>query len=167
MKKNYLVFAIAGITLFSCNSTAQDQEDKKETTEQTASADNSYGAEFDANGSISVQDFTAQMASTDVMENVTVEGEIAEVCQAMGCWVKLKNDHGEDVMIKFKDHEFFVPKDIAGKYAIVHGYGEKKEISVEERRHMAEDAGQSEEEIAMITEPKKELQIEAAGIIVK
>jgi hypothetical protein len=40
-------------------------------------------------------------------------------------------------------------------------------ISIEQRQHFAEDAGQSEEEIATITEPEYVLAFEAEGVIIK
>ena len=39
------------------------------------------------------------------------------------------------------------------------------EVSVDEQRHYAEDAGKSKEEIALITEPKKTYSFEADGVL--
>ena len=60
-------------------------------------------------------------------------------------------------MVKFKDYGFFMPKDISGKEVILNGKAYVNEVPVDEQRHYAEDAGKSEEEIAAITEPKKDL----------
>jgi hypothetical protein len=43
----------------------------------------------------------------------------------------------------------------------------KEVTSVDELRHYAEDAGDSKEEIAKITEPKTELKFEATGVVLK
>jgi len=69
--------------------------------------------------------------------------------------------------VKFKDYGFFVPKDIDGEEVIINGKAFVNEVSVEEQRHYAKDAGQSEEEIAAITKPKKTYSFEADGVLLK
>lgn len=151
MKK---VFTLAIAGLLMCGSLPAIAKDKKA---------KSYGVEFKTKNVMTVEEFNELMYSKDAAE-VTVAGEIAQVCQAEGCWLKLKNTAGEDILVKFKDHSFLVPKDMTGK-VVVNGTAVRKEISVEERRHMAEDAGASDDEIAKITEPKQELRIDATGLI--
>lgn len=92
---------------------------------------------------------------------------VEEVCQSKGCWMKLRLEDGTQAMVKFKDYAFFMPKDIAGKEVIVDGKAFVEEMSVEDQRHFAEDAGKSAEEIAAITLPKKTYSIEAAGVLIK
>lgn len=165
MKKYFLLFMSTGILLYSCQS---DTESKEENTEEVAvTTDSTYGTSFTPDGAITVSEFNSEMSDKDSMDNVVVIGELSEVCQKMGCWVKMKNDDGEDIFVKFKGHDFFVPKDYAGKQAIVKGTATREVTPVDEQRHYLEDAGASEEEIAAITEPKEELKIEATGIIVK
>lgn len=166
MKKFHILFVASGILLYSCNSDAGNNE-KTTTTEEVVTADSTYGATFSAEGAISVADFNAQMQGKDSLESVLVSGELSEVCQKMGCWVKLKNDSGDDIFVKLKGHDFFVPKDCTGKTAIVKGKATREITPVDELQHYLEDAGASEEEIAAVTEPKEELRIEAEGIIVK
>ncbi len=127
-----------------------------------------YGQEFTANTDdvMSVSSFMSNMKGKTELQNVVVEGKITQVCQAAGCWVKLYNDAGEEIMVKFKDHSFFVPKDIAGKNIIVYGTGEKKIIPVKERRHLAKDAGASKADIKKIKDDKEEVRIIATGAIV-
>lgn len=136
-------------------------------TAASVEAKDKYGKAFKANKAVTVKSFAGDMKDQKEVEDVVVKGTIAQVCQAEGCWIKLKNDAGgEDILVKFKDHAFLVPKDIAGKSVVVNGKAIKKVISVDERKHMAEDAGASETEIAKITTPKEELRIEATGIVV-
>ena len=167
MKKFYLLFVASGLFLYSCNSETGHNEETTETEEVTASADSTYGATFSPEGAISVSEFNTQMQDKDSLDAVLVSGELSEVCQKMGCWVKLKNESGEDIFVKLKGHDFFVPKDCAGKTAIVRGKATREITPVDELQHYLEDAGASEEEIAAVTEPKEELRIEAEGIIVK
>ena len=41
-----------------------------------------------------------------------------------------------------------------------------EEMSVEDQKHFAEDEGASEDEIALITAPKKTLRFEADGVLI-
>ena len=93
-----------------------------------------------------------------------VKGKVVEVCLAMGCWAKLQKEDGSTVMIKVKDHEFAMPKDIVGKTVVAEGKAEIKETSVSMLKHYAEDAGKSKEEIAKIKEPKKEVIMIIKGV---
>lgn len=131
-----------------------------------AEARKAYGKTFKVEAVQSPEELMKKMESQPTIEGVVVKGKIAQVCQAEGCWMKLKNTKGEDILVKFKDHAFLIPKDMAGKNTVVYGTAVKKTISVEEQRHMAEDAGASSEKIAAITEPKTEVRIESTGIII-
>ena len=124
-----------------------------------------YGEEFKTDQAITVSDLISALHKTDEMP-VVVRGEISEVCQAEGCWMKLNNEEGEDIFVKFKDHAFLIPKDLASHQAYVSGIAKKKIISVDEQRHYAEDAGKSKEEIEAITEEKTSLRIDATGVLI-
>jgi len=93
--------------------------------------------------------------------------KVDEVCQSKGCWMKLNLEDGNQVMVKFKDYGFFMPKDIAGKEVIINGIAFVDEMSVEDQRHYAEDAGKSEDEIQAIKSPKKTYSFEADGVLLK
>ena len=96
--------------------------------------------------------------------NMKFSATVNEVCQAKGCWMLL--DIGtEEAMVKFKDYGFFMPKNIVNKEVIVNGKAFVSEISVDEQRHYAEDAGKSDDEIAKIIEVKKTLSLEADGVL--
>ncbi len=93
-----------------------------------------------------------------------IQGKVVEVCQAMGCWAKIQKEDGSTVMIKVKDHEFAMPKDIVGRTIVVEGKAELKETSVAMLKHYAEDAGKSKEEVEKIKEPKKEVTMTIKGV---
>ena len=97
---------------------------------------------------------------------VKFEAKVNEVCQAKGCWMVVELEDNE-VMVKFKDYGFFMPKNIAGKNVIVNGKAFISEVSVEEQRHYAEDAGEPMDALEAITEPKRTLSFEADGVLVK
>ncbi len=96
-----------------------------------------------------------------------ISGEIKEVCQSKGCWMKVELDNNEEVFVKFKDYGFFVPLDAANKQVVMQGLAFVEEMSVDEQRHYAEDKGATEEEIAKIAAPKKTLRFEADGVVIQ
>jgi recombinational DNA repair ATPase RecF len=81
--------------------------------------------------------------------------------------MQLDLGNGQKMRVKFKDYAFFVPKNAAGKTAIIEGVAFKETIDVATLRHYAEDAGKSKEEIAKITQPREEINFEAKGVIIK
>lgn len=105
------------------------------------------------------------MGDQDITE-MKVTGKVIEVCKKKGCWMTLKMPDGEPIRITFKDYAFFMPKDIAGKTVVLVGIAKKQTISVETLRHYAEDAHQSADEVAKITDPKKEIAFEAKGVVI-
>jgi hypothetical protein len=82
--------------------------------------------------------------------HIKIITRVNDVCQAKGCWMRLRVDDDNEIMVKFKDYAFFVPKEIIGKDVVVNGKAFVKEVSVEEQRHYAEDAGKSKDEIAEV-----------------
>ena len=124
----------------------------------------SFGVKIKAKGAQPISTIDSKKSFNG--EVVKIEGIAATVCQAKGCWMTMKTTDGSSMMIKFKDYDFFVPKDIAGKKIIIEGVPAIKTTSVAEQKHYAEDANKSKEEIAKITEPKVELSFLASGVLV-
>jgi hypothetical protein len=98
-------------------------------------------------------------------KEIKVKGKVVEVCKAEGCWLRMETSGGT-MMVRMKDHKFFVPVSMQGKTIVADGVATLKETSVDMLRHYAEDAGKSKEEIAAIKEPKKEIVLQAKGILV-
>lgn len=122
-----------------------------------------YG-KFSDNGMTPISINDVEKKISDNKYEGQIKGKVVEVCQAMGCWAKLQREDGSTVMIKVKDHEFAMPKDIVGKTIVADGKAEIKETSVAMLKHYAEDAGKSKEEIAKIKEPQKEVIITIKGV---
>jgi hypothetical protein len=93
-----------------------------------------------------------------------VQGKVVEVCQAEGCWIKIQRTDGTSMMVRSKDHAFLMPANIVGKTVVIEGTAVIKEISEDLRKHYAEDAGKSKEEIAKIKGPEKDVQFAAKGV---
>lgn len=125
-----------------------------------------FGKKIDENGAISMKELMEK--TNDGKEvHVKVYGKVEEVCQAKGCWMLIDKGNGTTMRVKFKDYGFFVPKNCAGKTAIMEGKAFFRTVSVDELKHYAEDAGKSKDEIESIKEPQKALAFEAEGVILK
>ncbi|WP_298501549.1 DUF4920 domain-containing protein [uncultured Maribacter sp.] len=98
---------------------------------------------------------------------VKFSATVSDVCKAKGCWMKLDVEGKQEVMVRFKDYGFFMPKDIEGKEVVVSGYAFVEEMSVQDQQHYAKDSGKSEEEIAKITKTKKTYGFMAEGVLLK
>lgn len=93
-----------------------------------------------------------------------IKGVVAEVCKTEGCWIRLKKADGTTIMVRAKDHAFLMPENIVGKTVLVEGSATLKEISEEMRKHYAEDAGKSKEEVTKIKGPEKSVEFAANGV---
>jgi hypothetical protein len=101
-------------------------------------------------------------------ETVAVEGQVSSVCQNKGCWLTIANDAGETFRVSVPkddagEYLYTFPTDIASAQGRFVGTLSVTEESVEMLRHLAEDAGQSADEIAAIDAPKRTLALTPAG----
>lgn len=93
-----------------------------------------------------------------------VKGKVVEVCKAEGCWIRLQKADGSSMMVRSKDHAFLMPENIVGKTVLVEGNATVKEITEDMRKHYAEDAGKTKDEIAKIKGSEKDVQFSAKGV---
>ena len=154
--KSFLFFLLVGVGIVACKQKATPNPEDP----------NLFGA---ALSDIEITDFKTvvdDLQTKEAVEPVKIRATVESVCQAKGCWMNLvSNDApGAEMFVKFKDYGFFMPKDISGKEVILEGKAYVEETSVDELRHYAEDEGKSEEEIAQITEPVKEVKFMATGV---
>lgn len=155
MKLKALIGGLA-ILLISASSFAQDAPAKKPTT---------FGEGVKPGKKVPVEKMEAAMGDKKTAD-LQITGEVVEVCKRKGCWMTLKMPEGENIRVTFKDYAFFMPMDIVGKKVALDGIAKKQIISAETLRHYAEDAHESAEEVAKITDPKKELAFEAKGVVI-
>ncbi|WP_298896792.1 DUF4920 domain-containing protein [uncultured Psychroserpens sp.] len=168
--KHILSLVLILSVLVSCKEEAKKTEDVAEVKTETQDiAYASFGKEISASDALSADRMAVHYAKMTVGDTVDAKmtAKVDEVCQAKGCWMKLDLPDGEQVMVKFKDYGFFMPKDISGKEVIINGKAFVNEVPVDEQRHYAEDGGATPEEIAKITEPKKTLSFLADGVLLK
>ena len=167
MKKYFAILFV--FSLFVACKSDKKTEESVATEETQDMAYTSIGMKIDAESSLSIQDMVEKYDALSVGDtiNTKMTAKVNEVCQSKGCWMKLDLGNGEEVMVKFKDYGFFMPKDIAGKEVVINGKAFVNEMPVDEQKHYAEDAGESQEVIDAITEPKKTYSFEADGVLLK
>ncbi|MFT6815108.1 MAG: hypothetical protein ACJAZ3_001007 [Sphingobacteriales bacterium] len=146
--------------MYACN-----QAPKQDKTE--AIVGETFGAELSDKEVVSFKTVSNKISSEEDTISAKISGEITQVCQMKGCWMKVKTDDNQEVMVKFKDYEFFIPMDCAGKKVVLEGEAMMEESDVEELKHLAEDEGKSAEEIAQIKEPVRKINIVASGVIIQ
>lgn len=174
----YAIITLFFLVFISCKDIKSEEKSTEETVKQEETTSKNeenqqgqafYGEEFDyaqpemANA---IFDKYQNMTPGDTLVT-TFTSSVNSVCEKKGCWMRLKLSDEDESLVTFKDYGFFVPKDIQGQEAVVHGKLFVKETSVEDLKHFAEDAGKSKEEIAAITEPKQVYAFEADGVYLK
>jgi len=96
-----------------------------------------YGEQITDEGAVPVQAVVAE-SETFVGQTVKVEGTVAEVCQAQGCWLTLRVD--DDTLVRVVvprtesgDYVYTVPKNISGRRVVVEGTLDEARLSEHER----------------------------------
>ncbi|GAB5557657.1 MAG: hypothetical protein SchgKO_18700 [Schleiferiaceae bacterium] len=171
MKKLLLLvpFAFIACNNGSNSDTTPDTPDTPETAqiEETQPAYEIFGdSTITADGALTTEQFLAQLEGADSLM-VKVEGPVVDVCQKKGCWMEMKLADGQNMTVRFKDYEFFVPMNSPGKTAVIEGVAKVETQDVNWLKHKASDAGKSQEEIDAITEPVTEVTFMANGVIIK
>src|SRR5688572_10525943 len=121
-----------------------------------------YGVVTENAKPISPEEIKAKLVN-DQFEG-QVKAKVVEVCKAEGCWIKVERKDGTSMMVRAKDHKFLMPENIVGKTVLIDGNATIKEVTEEMRKHYAEDAGKSKEEIARIKGSEKDVQFAAKGV---
>ncbi len=165
--KKLLSLAVAALFIFSCNEASKTTDTKAAANENASgTSPQFFGEKITAEGAKPTDSLKAMMGS-DSSLNCKLSGKVDAVCQKKGCWMELKNTDGTTMRVTFKDYGFFMPKDCAGKTAIVEGTAKIEVTSVADLQEYAKDDGESKEAIAAIKEPKSELVFEAKGVILQ
>lgn len=163
----------AMVAMVACGSGETDSQEQDPAQEQE-NADNTtamaeigyYGDTISVDGALNTSEMLAALEGKD-SAMVKVSGEILDVCQKKGCWMKMPLGNDESMTVKFKDYAFFVPMNSTGQTATIEGVVKQETYSVAELKHLAEDAGKSQEEIDAITEPEVRYSFMANGVAIK
>ena len=156
-----VAFGAAIFSLAACGSADAPAETATVNENQTF-----YGSVIELDGASDAAGLRAALAENGRAQ-VRFEGEVTATCAKKGCWMDVAS--GEDtVFVRFQDYGFFVPTEGAeGKRTVMEGEAFFDTITVEMRKHYAEDAGESEEVIAAITEPELRLAYTATGVMIE
>ncbi len=110
---------------------------------------------------LDVADVLAEPARFAGDQPLRLAGEIVSVCQNKGCWLRMGSDE-TNLFVKFGQCDRYVPKDAAGRAVLVEGLLTMEEVSVDEQRHLLEDAGKHEE-AAQVSAPVRQPRFQASG----
>ena len=146
----------ASLILLAIGARAQDKE------KVPAAKGVVYGAVSDKEKAIAAEEIKNKLVN-DQFEG-QIKAKVVEVCKAEGCWIKVERKDGSPMMVRAKNHAFLMPENIVGKTVLIEGNATIKEISEDMRKHYAEDAGKSKEEIAKIKGSEKDVQFAAKGV---
>lgn len=142
---------------------------RPEAPEQPAPMENyeAVGEAITPEDAVPVRTVAAE-AGRYVGQPVKLEGTIAKVCQMKGCWLTLDAGDGQAVRVAVPrnaegDYVFTFPTDVSGRRVVVQGELSETTLSEETQRHLAEDAGETLEEV----KPKPELHLAATGALVE
>jgi len=149
----YIIHIALVISIISCSNNIQEKQifgDQNITEE----------------GKVSALELLNTLASKDSVQ-VKLVAKINSICQKKGCWMYVDLGDTTEMLVRFKDYEFFVPMDATDKIAMIEGMAKVDTLSVEWQKHLKEDANASQEEIDAISEPKIMYSIaEATGVII-
>ena len=83
LKKVFIALLVTA-ALASCNNAKKDAAENA-----GAPTDSIYGEKIDDKGAITMAELIKQMEGKTELENVKVSAKISEVCQEMGCWMRV------------------------------------------------------------------------------
>lgn len=155
--KHIMILVLGLLMLAGC------QNAQKSAPQTNAGGNEFFGEVFKPEAAISPENLIKDMAGKESFEAM-VKGEVTAVCQKKGCWMTMAAGDNEDIMVRFKDYGFFVPLELTGN-VLIKGVAKEQITSVADLQHYAEDDGASKEEIAAITEPKRQIHFEATGVM--
>lgn len=160
MKKILLV--IFGL-LFAVNIAVAQENDKVVRLSEPVETGEDYevfGSEFPDDAQFFALGYLVRNSNVFEGQEIATSGTIKQVCQKKGCFFIL-TDGKNEARITFKDYEFFIPTNSAGKEVRLVGTFDVKELSEEEGRHYAKDA---EEDLDELKGQQVEYQIEASTV---
>lgn len=89
---------------------------------------------------------------------VRTQGQIAQVCQRMGCWMELRDgDDGPAVRVPMAGHNFFLPRTASGRQAMMQGRVAMRELTPAARAHLESEGAE---------ETRSALSIAATGVVI-
>ncbi|MEH6760013.1 MAG: DUF4920 domain-containing protein [Maribacter arcticus] len=162
--KGFNILLVFLFGFFSCFA----QKDSKILPSKDANSGTNYGDEFVLDAVDLEKEVWQKYTSMAISDSLHMQfkTKVKEVCKVKGCWMIVELPKGEQAMVRFKNYGFFMPSDISEKEVVLNGLAFVEEMSVEDQKHYAKDAGKSADEIAKILTPKRTFSFEASGVLV-
>jgi hypothetical protein len=164
MKTITLSLIVSTMLLMSCGNDNQNENSDKNNADSTSVA--IFGDTITETDAVALTELESKFKGQDSLA-IKLVGKITDVCQKKGCWMMMDLGNDKTIRVTFKDYAFFVPKDAAGKTAVIDGFAYTDTVSVAQLKHYAEDAKKSKEEIEAITAPEINTSFEAKGVLIK
>ncbi|NOY49416.1 MAG: DUF4920 domain-containing protein [Chlorobi bacterium] len=165
--KRYLVLISAMLIIASCQNSSNTQKAESGNNGiMNAVGGKVFGNKIANNDIRNAESLSIALENKD-KKGLKLEGKVDAVCQMTGCWLNMDIGHGETVHVTFKDEAFTMPKDIAGRTAVIEGVASKEIITVDELKKAAKAEGKPQVEIDAITQAKAEYYFEAEGVTIK
>lgn len=164
-----VILALFGACKNSTTSSKEVSVEEQPLVAEHSAEYESFGENINTEDVLSSEEMKEHFASMKMGDTLETKfkASVNSVCKKKSCWMRLTLPNDEETLVRFKDYDFFMPKDIEQKEVIVKGKAYLNELSVDDRQHYAKDAGKSEEEIAAITEPKRTMAFMADGVLIK
>jgi len=160
-----LTLLLSVILFISCNISTNEIIVEKTTEKEAAIAKfEEFGKRITKEGSISSTELMSKLEQEDSIY-VKVNSKVEAVCKKKGCWMMVSLDEKNDMRVKFKDYDFFVPLNCENKNVTIEGWAFKDVTSVATLKHYALDGGASIQEIDAITEPEIGYNFVADGVL--
>jgi len=141
----FLLLFTASSIVFAQQSPGEEVISLSDPVEETAEYE-VYGSAFDAYDEVIRLNEVLQNSDTYEGREVVITGTIKQLCQKKGCFFML-SDGKSRARITFKDYSFFIPTNSAGKAVTLIGRFSVNELSEEQAKHYAEDAGENPEKV--------------------
>ncbi|GAA3522075.1 hypothetical protein GCM10022393_40740 [Aquimarina addita] len=166
--KKIILFIVVFSSILSCNS-VQKETTYFSTGDLVLKDYNSFGAKVSSDTIYDQKSITEIYKGLKEGDTVytTFLSTVQDVCEVKGCWMKIALTDTEEATVRFKAYGFFVPMDLKKDTVIVQGKAFVSETSIADLKHLAEDAGKTEDEIAAITVPKMTYSLVADGVLIK
>lgn len=182
MKK--LMFVPALIGMIACSNEGGNTDTEMDTTDSTGVElqENEtamvlepgqmiyFGDSVSFENAVTTSEMLAMLEEQDLDSmDVKVQGTVSAVCQKKGCWMSMPfEDESRDDLFVSYDYAFLLPTGgIEGDDVVIEGRVKRETYDVEYLRHLAEDAGKTQEEIDAITEPETKLSFLAKGVTIR
>lgn len=157
-----LTLLLSVILFISCKNETVENTVKKE--EVAIAKFEEFGKKITKDGAISTELLLTKLKTEDSIY-VKVNSKVEAVCKKKGCWMMVSLDEKNDMRVKFKDYDFFVPLNCENKNVTIEGWAFKDVTSVATLKHYALDGGASIQEIDAITEPEIGYNFVADGVL--